>query len=213
MIPLIQTTQRAFHRILRSIGSDTNQFFRKKVSYLYWNARGVRVTPEAYIHLRAHVEEGCAFFGSTRIYQRAKVDHFTYGTSCIIQNALIGKFCSLAPGCIIGPNTHPLDRISTHPMLYDAESYNKGIPNAILGHDVWVGAYAIILPGVTVPDGCVVAASAVVTSSFEPFSILGGIPAKVIGSRKSNSFANLIAGANSIQELKELATYIRSSTP
>jgi acetyltransferase-like isoleucine patch superfamily enzyme len=52
-----------------------------------------------------------------------------------------------------------------------------------IGDDVWIGAGATILPGVTIGNGCVVAAGSVVTRSFEEFSVVGGVPARVISSR------------------------------
>ena len=52
-----------------------------------------------------------------------------------------------------------------------------------IGRDCWVGEGAIILDGVTVGDGCVIAAGAVVTKDVEAFSIVGGVPAKVLGRR------------------------------
>ena len=53
----------------------------------------------------------------------------------------------------------------------------------LIGNDVWIGAGATILPGVTVGNGCVVAAGAVVTKSFPDFSVVGGVPARLISSR------------------------------
>ena len=52
-----------------------------------------------------------------------------------------------------------------------------------IGNDVWIGANAIILPGVKICDGVVVAAGAVVTHDIEPYAIVGGIPAKLIKKR------------------------------
>ena len=53
----------------------------------------------------------------------------------------------------------------------------------IIEDDVWIGARVILLPGVTMGRGSVVAAGAVVTKSFPPFSIIGGVPARIIGNR------------------------------
>ena len=52
-----------------------------------------------------------------------------------------------------------------------------------IGSDVWLGANAVVLPGVTIADGTVVSAGAVVTKDTEPYSIVGGIPATKIGMR------------------------------
>jgi acetyltransferase-like isoleucine patch superfamily enzyme len=54
-----------------------------------------------------------------------------------------------------------------------------------IGEDAWIGANAVILPGVTIGKGAVVAAGAVVTADVEPFSVVGGVPARIIGTRGS----------------------------
>jgi len=52
-----------------------------------------------------------------------------------------------------------------------------------IGNDVWIGAHAVILPGVTINDGSVIAAGAVVTRDVPPYSVVGGVPAKAIKQR------------------------------
>lgn len=52
-----------------------------------------------------------------------------------------------------------------------------------IGNDVWIGRRAIIMPGVSIGDGCIIGAGAVVTKDVPPFSVAGGVPAKVIKSR------------------------------
>jgi acetyltransferase-like isoleucine patch superfamily enzyme len=173
--------------IIRALGSDVRQSYLRIYSYFFWNMKGVRVTPDSYIHLKAQIASTCSFFGSTRVYARASVDHFTYGTSCIIDNAIIGKFCSIAPGCIIGPDNHPIDRISTSPKTYNSRLHQETLRSVVIGDDVWIGANVVILNAVHVGDGSVVAAGAVVTKDVEAFSIVGGVPAKQIGQRHGDT--------------------------
>ena len=110
-----------------------------------------------------------------------------------IVNANIGKFCSIAAGVSIGPGIHKLDCVSTHPAFYlkntplaktyclqDEFSSSK---QTVIGHDVWIGERAIILDGVTIGTGAVIAAGAVVTKNVEPYCIVGGVPAKVLKMR------------------------------
>jgi acetyltransferase-like isoleucine patch superfamily enzyme len=98
-------------------------------------------------------------------------------------------------------------------MTYDDKEYNRSLPPTVIGNDVWVGAHAIVLGGVTVTDGCVVAASAVVTKNFEPFSIIGGIPARVIGRRSvDKSFVELVGKTDDINELRALAKHAREKS-
>lgn len=96
----------------------------------------------------------------------------------------IGHYCSLAPGVklILGGEHRP-DNISNFPFkhklgLVVREAHSKG--SIIIKDDVWVGANCIILSGVTIGQGAVIAAGSVVTKNIQPYAIAGGNPAKVI---------------------------------
>lgn len=113
----------------------------------------------------------------------------------------IGKYCSIPREAKFGLPNHPIDRLTSHPMTYHESKYvpfytdievpkNNIVPyntnkKVIIGNDVWVGSNAVILNGVKVGDGAVVAAYAVVTKDVPPYAIVGGIPAKVIKYRFS----------------------------
>ncbi len=99
----------------------------------------------------------------------------------------IGNFCSIGFGCRIGVGIHPTTLISTSPVFYstkkevgisfatkDLLEMNKNIS---IGNDVWVGANAVVLDGVTIATGAVVAAGAVVTKDVAPYTIVAGVPA------------------------------------
>ncbi|MEK5040739.1 CatB-related O-acetyltransferase [Sporosarcina sp. FSL K6-3457] len=106
----------------------------------------------------------------------------------------IGNFTSINGTAAIGAFNHPIDLVSTHSFLYreefDGILNNQEVRTAVqksfykkkikIGHDVWIGANAIILPGVEIGNGAVIGAGAVVTKDVPPFSIVGGVPAKVI---------------------------------
>lgn len=197
-------------KILKAILSDIRYSATWYYSYLYWNAHGTRVTPESFIHPKANVASTCSFFGHSRVYETASIDHFTYGTSCIITNATIGKFCSIAYGSNIGPDNHPVNHISTSPKTYNVEGISELRSPAIIGSDVWIGANAVILPGITIGHGCIVGAGAIVTKSVDPFTIVGGIPARPIGKRDvDRRFINAIEKTNDPEELGELAWKVR----
>ena len=73
-----------------------------------------------------------------------------------------------------------------HPMDYMARrSSNEGTKSApvVIEDDVWIGANVTILKGVTIGHGSVIAAGAVVTQSFPPYSIIGGVPARLLKQR------------------------------
>lgn len=102
----------------------------------------------------------------------------------------IGAFCSFAVNITIAGGNHPLAYLSTHAFLYYKKfqfiddnrdiSQDANCKKINIGNDVWVGANVVILPGVTVGDGAVIAAGAVVNKDVPPFAIVGGVPAKVI---------------------------------
>ena len=108
---------------------------------------------------------------------------------------LIGKFCSIACGAkfLFNSANHALGSLSTYPfpIFYDewglegknvADAWdNKG--DIALGSDVWIGYEAVILAGVTIGDGAIIGARAVVTRDVPPYAIVGGVPARLIRRR------------------------------
>lgn len=110
---------------------------------------------------------------------------------------IIGKFCSIACGAkfIFNCANHTLKSLSTYtfPLFFEewdlpksdvASAWdNKG--DIIIGNDVWIGYDAVIMAGVTIGDGAIIGTRAVVTKDVEPYSVVGGIPAKEIRKRFS----------------------------
>ncbi len=110
---------------------------------------------------------------------------------------IIGKFCALARGVkfIMNGANHKMDGFSTYPFYIFGNGWEIAAPapgtlpnkgNTIIGNDVWIGYDALIMPGVTIGDGAIVAARSVVTSDVPAYAIAGGNPAKVIRRRFSD---------------------------
>jgi acetyltransferase-like isoleucine patch superfamily enzyme len=102
----------------------------------------------------------------------------------------IGAYCSIAPGVIIFlGGEHRTDWVTTFPfnVFWKAGCNIGGNPRSkgdvVIGNDVWIGQQALILSGVQIGDGAVVAARSTVTKSVAPYSIVGGNPAKEIRTR------------------------------
>jgi acetyltransferase-like isoleucine patch superfamily enzyme len=113
-----------------------------------------------------------------------------------ISNASIGSYCSIGPHVSVGLGKHPTDFISTFPAFFSDrkqcqvsfadQSYFTECEKVTIGNDVWLGARAIVLDGVTIGDGAIVAAGSVVSKNVAPYTIVGGIPAKPIKKRFSD---------------------------
>lgn len=101
----------------------------------------------------------------------------------------IGRYCSIAPGVILGDGQHHIDWLTTHPFA-DAPEYKVGqeqpSPNrsarkmTVIGNDVWIGANAIVMRGIVVGDGAVIGAGAVITKDVPSYAIVVGIPGKIL---------------------------------
>ena len=111
------------------------------------------------------------------------------------EKLIIGKFCSIACGTkfLFNCANHSLKSLSTYtfPLFYEEWELeksnittawdNKG--DIVIGNDVWIGYEAVIMAGVHIGDGAIIAARAVVTKDVPPYTIVGGTPAKEIRKR------------------------------
>ena len=126
-----------------------------------------------------------------------KLGRFTYiSTNTKIQYTTIGKFCSVGPDCKIGLGKHPSNTfVSTHPIFFSlskqsqmtfvSKKYFDEFEHISIGNDVWIGTGSIIIDGVKIEDGVIVAAGSVVTEDIPAYAIVGGVPAKIIKYRFS----------------------------
>ncbi|ASG68521.1 hypothetical protein fh0823_15540 [Francisella halioticida] len=125
--------------------------------------------------------------------QNTQVGDYTYiQKNTSIVSADIGKFCSIASNVNISLANHPIDMVSTNPIFYSYTNilprcFTKKVlddsvvfPRTIISSDVWIGQGVKIKAGVTIGVGAVIAAGAVVVKDVEPYSIVGGVPAKHI---------------------------------
>ena len=110
---------------------------------------------------------------------------------------IIGKFCSIACGTrfLFNSVNHSLMSLSTYPFPLFFEEWNQNPCDVtkswnnkgdiVIGNDVWIGFEAVIMAGVTIGDGAVIGARALVTKDIPPYTIVGGVPAKPIKKRFS----------------------------
>jgi phosphonate metabolism protein (transferase hexapeptide repeat family) len=146
------------------------------------------------------IHPGCDIRGSdfgpfTEVGRDSVILNSTFGAYsyctrlCDIANTTVGKFVNIAAMVRIGPTDHPMERASQHHFLYRSANYWEDEPEdaaffaaraarrTVIGHDVWIGHGAIVKPEVTVGDGAVIAAGAVVTRDVPAYAIVAGVPA------------------------------------
>ena len=156
------------------------------------------------------IDEQTCFEGHNLIDQNCHLNNVQigYGTylsnNCSFSNTSIGRFCSIAGGVLLVVGNHPTSNfVSTHPAFFSARKqsgfsfvsdnkyeeikYNTEGKLLTIGNDVWIGCNALILSGISIGDGAVIAAGAVVTRDVPPYAIVGGVPAKVKKYRFSDS--------------------------
>lgn len=105
-----------------------------------------------------------------------------FGANVHVTAANIGNYCSIAPNVTIGPGEHLVDMISTKVSVMEEAGYKIDLIKSpvVIKNDVWIGANVVVLRGVTVGNGAVLAAGAIVTRDVPDFAIVGGIPARII---------------------------------
>lgn len=139
----------------------------------------------------------CQFGNYNTLYEGAVLSNVVLGdfsyvaSNSKLANMSIGKFSCIGPEVMAGLGKHPSrDFVSTHPIFYSplgqaqitfaANSAYEEFAQIRIGNDVWIGARAIILDGVTIGDGAIVGAGAVVTGDVPAYAVMGGVPAKIL---------------------------------
>jgi Acetyltransferase (isoleucine patch superfamily) len=126
-------------------------------------------------------------------FERNVLYHYDF----IGDRLIIGKFCAIARGVkfIMNGANHKLGGISTYPFQIFGNGWEKVMPtladlpykgDTVIGNDVWIGYDTLIMPGVKIGDGAIVAARSVVVKDVPPYTIVGGNPAQVIKQRFSS---------------------------
>lgn len=152
-----------------------------------------------HLHLEYMAEvTNCKFGSYNTVYKHARLLNATLGNFSYIArnsqlyNATVGNFTCIGPNVNIGMGAHPSSEfVSTHPLFYSTLGQAGGLviidknlfnefPTTAIGNDVWIGNNVTIKYGVTIGDGAIIASGAVVTKDVMPYSIVGGVPAKVI---------------------------------
>ena len=154
------------------------------------------------VYLNAVIKDPLIEVGDYTIYNDFVADPLLFEKNNVLyhypihrEKLIIGKFCSIACGTkfLFNCANHTLKSLSTYtfPLFYEEWELeksnittawdNKG--DIVIGNDVWIGYEAVIMAGVHIGDGAIIAARAVVTKDVPPYTIVGGTPAKEIRKR------------------------------
>lgn len=164
---------------------------------------------ETFIHPSVKLRE-TVVGARCELLERCAVEYSTIGDAsylghdCQVADTTIGKFCAIAAHVRIGPPNHPMERPSLHRFTYVPEYYDtskrrdaaffeaRRAARVTIGNDVWIGHGVTVLAGVTVGDGAVLAAGAVVAKDVAPYTIVGGVPGRVIRDRFPPAIADAL---------------------
>lgn len=136
--------------------------------------------------------------GRNTLIVESTIGDYTYDDGDVsIACSDIGRYCSIANRVRINPGNHPRDRVTQHHLTYRRRQFGldsvdddaffdwRRAHPCLIGHDVWIGHAAVIMPGVKVGIGAVVGAAAVVTHDVEPYRVVAGVPARPVRYRFS----------------------------
>ena len=169
---------------------------RKKL----WNQKQCKIDGRSNVNFQNCKFEGCNAVGKFTILNNCEFGFGTYiSEQSVLVNISVGKYCAIGPFVHIINGQHPTRRfVSIHPAFYSTArqaGFTYVTENKFneltyvnpekkqfvcVGNDVWIGDGVSIMEGVTIADGTIIAAGAVVVKDTEPYSIVGGVPAKLI---------------------------------
>ena len=152
----------------------------------------------------SNIYEGKNYFGPGSDFISSKIGFGSYiAKFSSLSRVLIGRYSCIGPYVSVISGKHPTQKfVSSNPSFYslkpltgltytdeqlfieNAEPLDKSNTyNIVIGNDSWLGSHSKILEGVTIGDGAIVAAGALVVKDVEPYTIVGGVPAKLIKHR------------------------------
>lgn len=127
-----------------------------------------------------------------------KIGAFSYmAPGVLLENTVVGRYCSIAMGVRLMGVDHPIDRVTTSTWTYGQKvndymlkdfcvsinqnrDLNIASNKTVIGNDVWIGENALLKRGITIGNGAIIGANAVVTKSVPPYAVVAGNPSRII---------------------------------
>lgn len=194
------------------------------MDFLYYWSKLIKKLPSSAIKNSVFEKPSKVEARSTVI--NASMGRYSYcGYSCTIINCQIGRYCSIADNVKIGLADHPLNWVSTSCAFYRGkDSIPKDLAKldfhpttqkkTIIGNDVWIGTDVIIKAGVQIGNGSVIGMGTVVTKDVPAYSIVCGVPAKVVRMRFGNEIISRLEKSEwwnlSPEEIIKFSEYINT---
>jgi acetyltransferase-like isoleucine patch superfamily enzyme len=141
------------------------------------------------IYRNCNFDKTVAVLSGSRIYKSVIKKYSYVGRKCLIINTEIGAFCSISDDCFIGLGSHPIDWVSTSPVFLKGKNILKRNFSSFdfdnqkktkIENDVWIGAGVKIIQSITIGNGAIIGAGAVVSKDIPPYAIAVGTPIKII---------------------------------
>lgn len=178
-------------------------YFLKYIYHLIFN-RNANVSFYSNVSLNTVLGEGVKILPNVKL-SSCQIKNFTYiGQFSRFSNTNVGLYCSIGEEVLSGLASHPTHFASTYPGFYNKSAsgavfFGSSIDyldnlSVCIGDDVWIGTRSIILGGINIGTGAVIAAGSVVTKDVPPYAIVAGIPARIIKYRFDDEMIkNLLA--------------------
>jgi acetyltransferase-like isoleucine patch superfamily enzyme len=149
-----------------------------------------RISFFALVDNRSTISKKASVGRFVQFYKSSIGDYSYIGSRSEVVCTEIGKFCSIARNCSIGMANHSTDYLSTSPIFTEKNNATtfswtekncyKNFNQVKIGNDVWIGKNVLIVGKVTIGSGAVIGAGAIVTKDVPPYSVVAGVPAKII---------------------------------
>ena len=172
--------------LLRNVAYQLASRLSHGLAWCRASFQGVRLGRGAVISLRADVARA-SYLGQVQVARDVRIGFGSYINSGLIDSGQIGCWCAIGYNVQIGPWEHDTQQMSMSPVFmkrYPAvKPEAEQPPPPQIGNDVWIGSGVIVLRGVRIEDGAVVAAGSVVTRDVAAYTVVGGVPARFIKHR------------------------------